>query len=442
MMGIGETGPMDREDILTALNDWNLWGSYRDDSLERPLYLDRLESLVDTEEIVAVKGVRRSGKSTLLHQFLRKKIESGMEEKNTLFIKADDPRLSGADLEDLNHIYEVYREELQPDAVHYVVLDEAQMVEGWEKFANLIHEAKQARILVTGSSSKLLSEEYSTLLSGRHVSMEMFPLSFAEFLQFNDISPESETDLIKERHRIKNLLREYLEWGGFPKVALLDEPQKRQILTQYFDDILIKDVQERFSIRKTDKLREVARNYLSDISNLKSYSSVSDAVDVSLDTIERFSHYFSIARILFFVRKFAYSHKKQVLNPRKVYCIDPGLRNVGGFRFSRDSGALLENTVFLELYRNREEVYYWKGQKETDFVVKEGEDIVEIVQVCYSMEDSDTQDREVKAIIEASEKFDCDNLRIITFEEDETLEEEGKRIDVTPAWKWLSLQDG
>ncbi|MDY6788413.1 MAG: ATP-binding protein [Candidatus Nanohaloarchaea archaeon] len=432
---------MKREDILTALNDWNLWGSYRDDSLERPTYLNRLESLAETGEIVAVKGVRRAGKSTLLHQFLRNKIEVGLDDKNTLFIKLDDPRLSGADLEDLNRIYEVYQEEVQPDALHYVVLDEAQMVEGWEKFANLIHEAKNARILVTGSSSHLLSEEYSTLLSGRHVSMEVFPLSFGEFLHFNEIKPESETDLVRERHKIKKLLREYLEWGGFPKVALVDEPQKRQILTQYFDDILIKDVQERFNIRKTGKLKEVARNYLSDISNLKSYSSVSNAVDVSLDTIERFSHYLSIARILFFVQKFAYSHKKQVLNPRKVYCIDPGLRNVGGFRFSRDAGAILENIVFLELYRNHEEVYYWKGQKETDFVVKEGEDIVEIVQVCYNMEDEETQNREIEAILEASEKFNCDKLSIITFEREDILDKEGKKIEVKSAWKWLSLQE-
>lgn len=428
---------MRREDILTALVDWNFWGAYEDNSRKRPEHLSRLDSLMKTGEVVVVKGVRRSGKSTLLHQFLGQRIKEGLEAKNTLFVNFEDPRFTSLTLENLSEIYDVYKEEQQPDRDHIVVLDEVQEVEGWEKFVKLLHETKAVKVLVTGSSSKLLSEEYATLLSGRHVDLELFPLSFQELLRFEGMEIGSKTELLKNRHRIKKKVREYLEWGGFPKVNLVEERERREILARYFEDILVKDIQRRFNVRKAGKLEQLAKYYLSNISNLQSYNRVKDAVDLSLDTVERFSDYFSIGRFLFFVPKFSFSHKKQVLNPKKVYSIDPGLRNVGGFRFSRDAGRLMENVVFLELFRRHDEIFYWKEDREVDFVVKDGNDIGQLVQVCYNFDREEVKDREIKALLKASDDLGCEDLRVVTYESEGEEEIEGKQVEYIPLWKWL-----
>lgn len=428
---------MRREDILTALVDWNFWGSYEDDSKKRSEYLSQLNNLMETEEVIVVKGVRRSGKSTLLHQFLDQKIKQNLKVRNTLFVNFEDPRLTNLTLEDLNEIYDIYKEEQQPDRDHLVVLDEVQEVEGWEKFVKLLHEAKTAKVLVTGSSSKLLSEEYATLLSGRHVDMELFPLSFQELLRFEGQEIESKTDLIKNRHRIKSKVREYMEWGGFPKVNLVEKRERREILARYFEDILVKDIQKRFNVRKTGKLEQLAKYYLSNISNLQSYNRVKDAVNLSLDTVERFSNYLSIGRFLFFVPKFSFSHKEQILNPKKVYSIDPGLRNVGGFKFSRDAGRLMENVVFLELFRRQDEVFYWKKKREVDFVIKNGDEIEQLIQVCYRFNQGEVKDRETKALVKASADLGCEDLKVITYETEGQENINGKQIEYVPLWKWL-----
>lgn len=428
---------MNRPSVLEALNDWNFWGSFEDESKPRPFYMEKLEELIESEEIVVVKGVRRAGKSTLTQQYLSKRIKDSLDPEKTLFVKMDDPRLSGMDFEDLNELYEIYREELQKEP-EIVVLDEAQLVEGWEKFAKLLHEAHNIQVIVTGSSSKLLSEEYSSLLAGRHVDMEVLPLSFSEYLDFNEVEVENNAEAVQKRHKLKNLFKEYLEWGGFPKVAQVEEKQKQEILNRYFEDILIKDVQQRYNIRKTQKLRELTENYLSDLANPKSYKKMSETTDLSIDTVRRFSKYLETARFLLFTKKFSYSHKKQVLNPRKVYCIDNGLRNIGGFRFSKDRGYLLENVIFLELFKQNKEIYYWNKNKEADFVVKNGENITEIVNVCYSLENPDTRQREIESLMEASEQTGCEKLTIYTFKNHEKIEHEEKTIEIKPAWKELA----
>ncbi len=153
-----------------------------------------------------------------------------MEQKNTLIVNFEDPRFMELSLDTLNKIYETYLDELLPDENHYVVLDEVQEVPGWEKFARFLSEAKKVNLFVTGSSSKLLSEEYSTLLSGRHIDLNVFPLSFKEFLKFNNIEIKNKIDAEKMRNKIKFLLREYIEYGGFPKVVLVEKEEKKTIL--------------------------------------------------------------------------------------------------------------------------------------------------------------------------------------------------------------------
>ena len=430
---------MRKDEILRILVDWNYWGNYRDESVERVRYIEKLNHLLKTGEIIVIKGVRRSGKSTLMLQFIRK---SGLDVKNTLVVNFEDPRFRNPNLELLDRIYEVYQEELQPDEGHYVILDEVQEVEGWEKFARFLHEAKKVQVFITGSSSKLLSEEYSTLLAGRHVDMEIFPLCFTEFLEFKGVSIRSRIEMIKFRHRIRKLLDEYLEFGGFPKVVLIEEDKgKEELLNNYFRDILIKDVQRRFKVRETVKLEELAKYYLTNISTLQSFNRARKWLDLSLDTVERYSKYFAIARLLFFVPKFSFSLKEQILNPKKVYCMDPGLRNIVSFKFSEDSGRIAENVVFLNLlFRNSDrEIYYWRDKRgrEVDFVLKRGLKIERLIQVTYVSSEEEVDVREKKALLKASEELNCEDMQVITRDYEAEEDFEGKKIKFRPLWKWL-----
>jgi uncharacterized protein len=431
---------MNQAEILTILNDWNFWKIKQETGIIREGLLKRLEELYKLNEIVVVSGVRRCGKSTLLLQFCKNLIEKGVRKEDILIINLEDPRWKNLDLELLNRVYEVYVSELEPKEKHYVVLDEVQVVDGWEKFARFLHENKKVHVFMTGSSSKLLSSEYSSVLAGRHVDMEIHPLYFKEFLEFKGIKIENRLDIVAKRHKLRKLLSEYLKWGGFPKVALTEKEEgKRDILNAYFRDIIIKDVVIRHRIREVDKLEELAKYYLTNISSLQSFNKIKNFMNLSLDSIERFSGYLSSVYLISFSRKFSYSLKGQILNPKKVYCIDSGLRTAVGFFFSEDLGRIVENVAFLELSRRYEGIYYWKDyqQREVDFVIKEDKQVKQLVQVTYASSRDEIAERELKALLKASKELECRDLLVVSWDYEGEEEFKGKKIKFVPLWKWL-----
>jgi predicted AAA+ superfamily ATPase len=434
-----------KREILEILTDWNLWGNYKAELIERKDYIRRLRILMKGRGAVVIKGVRRSGKSSLTYLLLKKLLEDGPKAEDTLVVNLEDPRFpSILDNKMLMSVYETYLEALNPSERHIVVLDEVQPVRGWERFVRYLSEAKKTKVIVTGSSSKLLSDEYSTLLAGRYLDVEVFPLAFREFLDFKGIRIKDELDAIKSRHKIKNLLSEYIEFGGFPEVALAERKMKGELIRRYFTDIIIKDVTKRFGIKEIDKLEGLAKIYLSNISILHSFNKLKNVLGISLDTVERFSKYLNTVRLIFLLPKFSYSIKQQILTQKKVYCIDTGFVNSIGFRFSENLGRIAENLVFLQLLRRKEqnpslELYYWRDyhQREVDFVIKEGTSVKELIQVCWDLADEETKRREIKGLLKAMDEFRLKKGLVITedFEGKETLK--GKGIVYTPLWKWL-----
>ncbi len=191
------------------------------------------------------------------------------------------------------------------------------------------------------------------------------------------------------------MLRGYLESGGFPRVVLSQE--KSELLSRYFDDIIFRDIAERHSIKKVDKLRSLAKYYLTNIASPSSFRKIANFIGLSVDSVERFSYYLRDAYLLFFVNRFSYSLKEQEVNPKKVYSIDTGLRNLVGFKFSEDLGKLYENAVFLELRKKREDVYYYKNRHECDFLIKNGERITGALQVCFSLTE-ENRGREIEGL--------------------------------------------
>jgi predicted AAA+ superfamily ATPase len=436
---------MNKNEVIKILYDWNFWDKDLDTGIERNVYVDRLVKYLDTGLVCVITGARRSGKSYIMRQTVKRLINNGVRRNEILFINFEDPRLPKLDVSMLQKIYEIYLEFLSPKGKPYIFLDEIQEVDGWEKWVRTLRELKKAKIVVSGSHAKLLNKELSTLLTGIHIDLTVYPLSFEEFLFFNNFRITNNFEVETKQTEIKSLLRRYIEFGSFPEVVLNE--QKKEILIRYYEDVMNKDLIKRYKIRKTEEVKSLAKYYFTNISNLTTFTSLEKHLRVSSDTIEKFSMYFEDAYILFLLKRFSYRVKQQDKSPKKIYCIDTGLANTVGFRFSENLGRLAENIVFLKLKRGTLnnpdlEIFYWKDEyhKEVDFVIKEKLKITQLIQVCWNVEDEMTKKREINSLVKAMGEFKLRDGLIITedFESEEKFN--GKKIIFLPLWKWLLMK--
>jgi len=436
---------MNKNEIIEILQDWNFWKKDLEAGIERAIYLNKLKGFLKTGQVVTITGARRAGKSFLMRQLIRSLITNGVDRNNILMVNFEDPRFTELDVRTLQRTYEVYLEFLNPKAEVFIFLDEVQEVSGWERWVRTIHELNKAKLVVSGSNAKLLDKELSTLLTGRHIDLVVFPLSFKEYLAFNRIDLKDRLDFVSKRVEIEGFFRKYLEWGSFPEVVLLSN-ERKQMLLHYFEDIINKDLIRRYRIRKSDRLNSLAKFYLTNISSSITFSSLEKFLNISADTIEKFSRYLEDAYLLFFLKRFSFKVKEQEKSPRKVYAIDAGLANTIGFRFSQNLGRLAENIVFLELVRRKTlekndlELYYWKDpqHREVDFVLKESLKASQILQVCWEINRPETKTREIKALLKAMEELKLNEGFVITQDLEKEENIAGKKIRYVPLWKWLS----
>ena len=436
---------MNKNEIIEILQDWNFWKKDLEAGIERPIYLNKLKGFLKTGQIVTITGARRAGKSFLMRQLIRSLISNGVNRGNILMVNFEDPRFTELDTKTLQRTYEVYLEFLNPKGEIFIFLDEVQEVSEWERWVRTIHELNKARLVISGSNAKLLSRELSTLLTGRHIDLLVFPLSFKEYLAFNGIDLKDRLDFVSKRVEIEGFFRKYLEWGSFPEVVLLSK-EKKQMLLHYFEDIINKDLIRRHRIRKSERLNSLAKFYLTNISFSITFSSLEKFLNISADTVEKFSRWLEDAYLLFFLKRFSFKVKEQEKSPRKVYAIDTGLANTIGFRFSQNLGRLAENIVFLELVRRRAleknglELYYWKDpqHREVDFVVKEGLGVTQVLQVCWELNRPETKIREIKALLKGMEELKLTEGFVITQDLEKEENIAGKKIRYVPLWKWLS----
>ena len=440
---------MNEDLILEILLDWNLWGNFKEELIERPIYFKMIDPLFTRKTATVLYGIRRGGKSSIVYLYVNRLIkEKKISVNDSLFLNFEDPRLTNIKVNDLFKILEIYQKNLKTkDPI--IILDEIQNISDWENFVRYLIEAKKLRVIVTGSSSKLLSQEISTSMSGRHVNVEIFPLSFIEFLNFKGIKTIHKLELMKNKVETLRLFDAYIELGGFPEVVSSTSIQRKdELLLRYYEDIMIKDIAKRFKIKEIDKLENLAFQLLSNISTLQSFNKLKERIRLSLDSVERFSKYFEIARMFIFLKKFDFSTAKQLRSIRKIYISDLGFYHIKGFKFIPNKGKIYENIVAIELNRRSHfnknmELYYWQNTEhyEIDFVVKEGTKIKQLIQVCYDLKDENTKKREIRALLHASKELRCNDLLIIS--EDTEGEEEiewfgmKKRIKFQTLWKWL-----
>ncbi len=437
---------MDKEKLIEILSDWNFWGKDIPTGIPREKYLKKLLEFIETEKIISIIGVRRSGKSTLIKQMVKILIEKDLPRTDTLIINFEEPQFENTDLNLLIRIYQAYLEIIKPQNKPYIFLDEIQNVKNWERFARGMQEKKEAHLVISGSSSKLLSEELAPVLTGRQLYFEVLPLLFEEFLNFKNMKFKDKKSLILSGLKIKRNFREYLQWGGFPEIILnLNEEFKRRVLISYYEDIINRDIVQRYKVKKIDQLKALVRFYLTNISSYISFNSIAKFVKLPVETCRRFSSYIETSNLVFFVKRFSFSVKEQENSARKIYSIDTGLSNVLGFRFSKDLGHLVENIVALKL-RGLQisnpliEIYYWKNRytnKEVDFIVKEGQEIKNLIQVCFDISFEKTKKREISALLKAMEEFKLQEGVIITEDYEDEEKIRGKKIVFKPIWKWL-----
>lgn len=426
--------------MFEALNDWNVW--WKDKSLLSPRTGKERESLQKTKEFLKIKeiklitGVRRSGKSTLFYQIINSLIERGEDPKKILLVNFEDDVLSKYSLKEIVDFYQSNKYEKND---FYLFLDEIHRCREWELFVRKLYDTRQVeQILITDSSSKFVSEEYSRIFTGRNVKIIQYPLSFREYLSWREIPYDIASLSSSDINAVKKNLNEYMEYGGFPEVSLKEEGFRKILLKEYFNDILYKDIIERFNI-DIHKARDLALYALSNVGNPFRVRNYSRQTGLSFESIEKYLTYFEEVFFLFRVPKFDYSLKSQQVTPKKIYPIDHGLANAGGFNFSQNKGKIYENIVFTELKRRGKEVYYWKDakNKETDFLVKENLKITDAINVCYDADARETRKREVDGLTAACKKFKLKKGLIIT-EKTETEEKTNEiKIQYTPLWKWL-----
>jgi len=370
------------------------------------------ELRIEDSFALIITGVRRCGKSTFLNQILRK-------QKAGYYLNLEDPRLEGFELADFNKIEAIMKELFGEGGIYF--FDEIQNIAKWEKFVRYLIDKKE-RIVITGSNAALLSRELGTKLTGRHLQIELFPFSFREFLGMKKESPS-----------IKSF-EEYLYEGGFPEYLKKANPS---ILHELLSDIVMKDIAIRFGIKNTDILTKIAVYLTSNVGKEFSYSSIKKMFEIkSVQSVIDYVSYFENAYLLFTVPRFSYSYMKQQVNPKKAYSIDNGFSSNNSASFSKDTGKMLENAVFLGLRRKFKDIFYFKEKNECDFVVKEKDKITSAIQVCYDFNE-ETKSREINGLLSALKAFDLNDGLVLTYNQEDEFTIDGKKIMVKPVWKWI-----
>lgn len=440
---------LSKEKIFESLTGWNYWDKPLPDTVSRPFYEKEISRKAVTGEILILKGVRRSGKSTLLINEMKRLAAGGCAPRNILYVNFEDPRfINYLDIDLLEMIKETYLEFVVPEQGEkpYFFFDEVQHITGWEKWVLKEYATRSAHIYVTGSCSSLLSREIGTALSGRYLDVEIYPLSFQEFLTFNGISVSTRAERISRKAEINRAFRNFIKQGGFPKlVEISDEESRQDLLQNYFESILLRDIVARHNLTNYRALEEMATFLLANTSSLNSTNKLKAMLGISFEKARDYSSFLEEAYLIFQLHRFSWSVKKQLANVRKFYAVDTGLANRVSFQVGSRQGQNIETIVFLELCRRGQEVYYFKAKsdQEVDFLIKEGQIIKKLIQVSYSLADEQTRKREFKALKIAFDELAENSPRclVLTMDHSETVEWQGVTIEVINIVDWLLFRD-
>ena len=376
-----------------------------------------------------VIGVRRSGKSTMCRKVLR---EANVK---AAYVNFDDERLAKTQTSDLNNILEalyiVYGD------FQYLFLDEVQNIEGWPLFVNRLLRQKM-HLIVTGSNAKLLSNELTTHLTGRHHKITLFPFSFEEYAHMRQLDTQALTT--KGQAAVKRELNTYLMNGGLPE--LLTEKDSQGYIMALLEAIIKRDITLRFKVRYPEVLQRLATYLIDNFAQEYNATTIAELLGVSDHTIDTYCGYLQEAFLLLVLKKFSYKSRERIRDS-KIYVIDNAFISNRTNTFSTENlGWRLENAIYIELLHRASkrfaDVFYYRDRTfEIDFIVAKDGVVEELYQVCYDMTNEKTRKREVNSLLQGAMKFHCSNLTILTFDEQETITEGDYTIQVKSASQWL-----
>ncbi len=361
---------------------------------------------------IILSGIRRCGKSTLLRQIMKK-------QKNFYYFDFEDSRAVDFNVNDFEKLDQIFHEEYGES--DYYFFDEIQNIQKWEIYVRRLIDLKKY-VVITGSNASLLSKELGTKLTGRHLTHEIFPFSFKEFLT------------IAKKEANINSFENYLNEGGFPEYLQYKRPDILQIL---LNDLINRDIATRYKLRSQKQLKELAIYLLTNVGKQFTYNSLKKNFKFgSVHSVISFISYFEDAYLIFTIPKFDYSYKKTLVSPKKVYSIDNGLTIRNSASFFDDKGRLLENLAFINLRKKYKEILYFQEKNECDFIIKDRSKIIQTIQVTYEL-NNDNKEREINGLIEAMEKFKLNEGIIFTYNQTDEFIINKRKIKVIPIWRWL-----
>ena len=383
-------------------------------------------------------GVRRAGKSFMLYQKIQDNQKKGITWDSMLYINFEDERLIGMTAQELNLILEVHG--MMSAQRPILFLDEIQNIEGWDKFARRLADNKY-RVYITGSNAKMLSSDVATTLGGRYITKHILPYSFSEYLSANNI-PYDDMNIATTSGRadVQRYFAEYFRFGGFPEGAQL--ASKRDYLNSVYQKIYIGDIATRNKIDNLFSLRILFRKMAESVIQPTSFTRLSNIIastgaKLGKATIINYIEYSKDAFLIYPIKNIADNLTNRETNP-KYYFVDNGIISILALDIDT---SLLENMVAMELIRRYgidERVFFYNRNIEVDFYIP---DAALAIQVSYNPHKTDeTWKRESTALIKFTKVLDCQRLLILSYDTEETVEVNGKTIEVMPVWKWL-IQD-
>lgn len=395
---------------------------------------------LDSGKIISLIGVRRSGKTSILYSLIHRLRQTTLTDA-IVYINFEDDRLFPLTPHDLGGFLDSYFE-LFPqnrDRRVYFFFDEIQNAPEWERFIRRLNDTENCSVFVTGSSAKLLSREIATALRGRTITFEVFPLSFSEYLRFRDIKQGHSSRAVS---LMKNAFAEYCRTGGFPETVGVDDLRAKQILHEYLQMIMYRDVAERHNVGNLFLLKSLIKHCFSNISNPLSLSKLyndfrSQGILLSRNTLFDYISYLEDAYALFLVPVNSSSQREVMRNPRKLYAIDHGLKGIVDLATGADIGRIYENIVFLQLRRKGQNICYGRQKQEIDFVLPESES-PRLINVAYDISEMDTRNRELNGLVEGMQGLGIQEALLLTADREETVATEAGKISILPLWKWLA----
>lgn len=392
-----------------------------------------LQIPLDSEKVITVTGVRRSGKTYHLFNLMTKLKSRGVSPQQLLYLNFEDERIK-LTTADLDLILQAYRE-LNPNidlSSCYFFFDEIQEVPGWEKFINRLYESITKHIFISGSN-----------LRGRSATFEVYPLSFKEFADIR--GAKLDPQLSRDKAKLFSLFEQFLYQGGFPELIDKDEDLRNKILQEYFNVMILKDLVERYKIGQVEILKyfckRVMGNSANEFSVHKIYNEVkSQGYKISKTSIYSYHGYVEAIYLSRFIPKYFLSVIKTELSQKKSYVIDQGMGAALDFKLGQDKGRLLETTIALELLKQNKEIAYMQNGTECDFVVIEKDRVTEAIQVAYEISDTETRGREIRGLVQTCKNLSLKRGTIITMDQEEEFKSSGIRVVIIPAWKYCYRQ--